>query len=156
MCFTPWIIMLVGFSLEPCRWTTIPGMYTTFCCTEIHPHGWYQPLMLNHAALERMRASIDVHGFTKTCMNFGVSQDVGMGIHAWLHSLTHLFLIPDFTLNTFEVLPLPGGSLVWPYVSVVVGFDHELGVCEQLGQVEQQVSEQFVDFAAQTRTAIVL
>ncbi len=36
-------------------------------------------MMLNHAALERMRASIDVYGFTKTCVNFGVSQDVGMG-----------------------------------------------------------------------------
>jgi len=61
-------------------------------CSEIRTSGWYQPLMLNKAALERVKQSTSVYALTETCSNFDVSQDVGVGIFAWIHSLYHIHI----------------------------------------------------------------
>eukprot|EP01034_Spumella_vulgaris_P040761 gene40761-50437_t len=47
-------------------------------CTEIHTNGWYQPMMLNHAALDRLKIASSNYGFAETCTNFAVTHDVGM------------------------------------------------------------------------------
>jgi hypothetical protein len=48
--------------------------------------------MLNKAALGRVKQSTSVYALTETCSNFDVSQDVGVGIFAWIHSLYHIHI----------------------------------------------------------------
>lgn len=59
-------------------------------CTEIRTNGWYQPMILNHAALERMKVASGNYGLSQTCKNFDVTHDVGMGPHAWMFGLYHI------------------------------------------------------------------
>lgn len=67
-------------------------------CKEIHTNGWYQPMVLNHAALERMKVASSSYGLAETCKNFEVTHDVGMGPYAWLFGLYHL-PIPHLTVH---------------------------------------------------------
>ncbi len=48
-------------------------------CTEIMPMGWFQPMMLNHAALEKMKNAHLNYGLMSMCSTIGVTHDVGMG-----------------------------------------------------------------------------
>ena len=41
----------------------------------MHTNGWYQPLMLNKKALERMKVASADYGFMKTCVSFEASVD---------------------------------------------------------------------------------
>jgi len=59
-------------------------------CNEVHMSGWYQPVMFNKAALVKLRATVSSYGFRDTCRAFDVSQDVGIGIVAWLMELYHI------------------------------------------------------------------
>eukprot|EP01031_Cornospumella_fuschlensis_P037183 gene37183-45131_t len=56
------------------------GIWHIKGCSDIHANGWYQPMMLNKRAIERLRVSSKAYGFTKTCEAFHVSQDVGFGV----------------------------------------------------------------------------
>ncbi len=48
-------------------------------CEEIRTNGWYQPMMLNHAAIERLKHASAQYGLRDTCRHFDVMHDVGMG-----------------------------------------------------------------------------
>ena len=57
---------------------------------EVSTTGWYQPLMLNHLALQRMKASFAAYGVRDTCRAFDVTHDVGFGVFAWMFGLYHV------------------------------------------------------------------
>ncbi|RYH22509.1 hypothetical protein EON65_19080 [archaeon] len=75
------------------------GIWHIKGCSDIHGNGWYQPMMLNKRALERLRVSSKAFGFTKTCEAFHVSQDVGFGPYAWMMELKHIHM-PGVEINT--------------------------------------------------------
>lgn len=52
----------------------------------------YQPLMLNHWALEKMRVAAASYGVRDTCREFDVTHDVGFGVFVWLFELLHVRL----------------------------------------------------------------
>ena len=54
--------------------------------------------MLNHAALERMRAGSAAYGLTDTCNTFVVTHDVGVGPYAWMYQLYHIQM-PGVEIN---------------------------------------------------------
>lgn len=60
-----------------------PGLWGTDNCNEIITGGWYQPMMINHAALEKMKVAAASYGVKATCNGFTVTHDVGMGPFAW-------------------------------------------------------------------------
>lgn len=66
------------------------GLWHVHECTEIHTLGWYQPMMVNHRALESMRVAVAHGGVADTCMAFDVTHDVGMGPFFWLFEPYHL------------------------------------------------------------------
>jgi hypothetical protein len=43
------------------------------------PTGWFQPMMINHAALEKMKNAHLNYGLMSMCNAIGVTHDVGMG-----------------------------------------------------------------------------
>eukprot|EP01034_Spumella_vulgaris_P025000 gene25000-31403_t len=67
-------------------------------CTEIHTNGWYQPMVLNHAALDRLKFGAKEYGLMQTCTNFDVTHDVGMGPYAWMFGFYHIH-IPHITVQ---------------------------------------------------------
>lgn len=70
--------------------TDTGGIWHITGCTDIFGNGWYQPMVLNHAALQRLSVSSAAYGFTHTCTAFSVSQDVGFGPYAWMMELVHI------------------------------------------------------------------
>lgn len=74
------------------------GLWHIDGCKEMTATGWYQPLMLNHAALKRMSYSSSVYGFSDTCRNFVVTHDVGFEAHAWIMALNHI-IMPNTEIN---------------------------------------------------------
>jgi len=74
------------------------GVWHVKGCDEIHSSGWYEPLMLNHLALQKMAAASASYGLTDTCAAFDLSQDSGIGVYAWLFGLYHIE-IPGFQIN---------------------------------------------------------
>lgn len=83
------------------------GVWHVAGCKEINTLGWYQPFMMNKVALERIKKSTKVYGITETCKNFDVSQDVGVGIFAWIHRLHHIY-IPGLEIN-----PMHKGEVIF-------------------------------------------
>ncbi len=67
-------------------------------CREIQTQGWYQPLMLNRAALLKLKSAVASYGVTDVCKTFGVTHDVGFGPFAWMLELFHIS-IPNVALN---------------------------------------------------------
>ena len=67
-------------------------------CKEMQSTGWYQPMMLNHAALQRIASAVANYGITDTCRNFDVTHDVGVEAFAWIMSLNHI-MIPKTEIN---------------------------------------------------------
>ena len=85
----------IGLSTIPIVGNSILGeyqehVYGTKGCTEIHSMGWYQPLIINRAAMERMRVAFSSYGVWETCDNFHVTHDVGLGPFLWLFGVYHL------------------------------------------------------------------
>jgi len=74
------------------------GVWHIKGCNEIHGNGWYQPLMMNKAAVELISVGTSKYGATETCTAFKVSQDVGLPIFFWLYKLTHIKM-PGLVLN---------------------------------------------------------
>ena len=66
------------------------GVWMIQNCEEIHTSGWYQPTMLNHAALQKMAVAAAAYGNRDVCRAFTISQDVGIGIFAWLFETNHI------------------------------------------------------------------
>jgi hypothetical protein len=75
-----------------------PGVWHITGCQEIQTNGWYQPLMLNAAALSLMKSSVANYGVMATCKGFDVTHDVGVGVYAWLFGLYHV-QIPHLERN---------------------------------------------------------
>eukprot|EP01038_Epipyxis_sp_PR26KG_P017086 gene17086-23505_t len=86
---------MIGNSDE---WKANGGVWHIQGCWEIHTSGWYQPLMLNRAALQRMAVGLKSYGITQVCKEFVVTHDVAVGIFAWLHELYHIY-IPGIAIN---------------------------------------------------------
>jgi hypothetical protein len=74
------------------------GVYNVKGCNEIRTNGWYQPMMLNKKAMERLTVSSKNYGLMKTCTEFDVSQDVGIGPYAWMMGLEHIYF-PGVNIN---------------------------------------------------------
>lgn len=66
------------------------GVFGHSNCGEIHTHGWYQPALLTRSALHKYAVASRQYGTMNTCLSFGISQDVGIGIVAWMLELGHL------------------------------------------------------------------
>jgi len=66
------------------------GVWHIENCKEIHTSGWYQPLMLNHIALQMIGPAAAAYGVRDTCTAFDVTHDVGIGIFFWLYGLFHI------------------------------------------------------------------
>ena len=74
------------------------GVWHIKNCKEIHSMGWYQPMLLNKMALDLITVGTKEYGITKTCKEFIVSQDVGIGPFLWMFQLYHV-MIPGIGLN---------------------------------------------------------
>lgn len=74
------------------------GVWHIKGCEEIHTTGWYQPLMLNHLALKRLRTPVAHYAVKDTCKNFDVTHDVGFGVVAWMMQLLHIAM-PNVEIN---------------------------------------------------------
>lgn len=61
-------------------------------CGEIQTSGWYQPMMLNRLALEKVKVAAASYGFRDTCRAFDLSQDAGIGILLWMYELYHIHM----------------------------------------------------------------
>lgn len=57
-------------------------------CTEVMTYGWYGMNMFNKAALEKMGKISQDFGFTKQCASWGIAQDIGLGVVAWMLGLS--------------------------------------------------------------------
>ena len=69
-----------------------PGLWGWDNCLEVRTGGWYQPMMINHAALEKMRHAVRQYGLKATCNGFTVTHDVGVGPFVWQLGLNHIFI----------------------------------------------------------------
>ena len=68
------------------------GVWNWRQCLEIKGGGWYQPFMMNRAALLRLRSSAASYGIMQTCKAFRVTHDVGMGPFVWSMGLNHIYI----------------------------------------------------------------
>ena len=68
------------------------GLWGWDNCKEVKSGGWYQPMMINHAALEKMGRAVRAYGLKATCRGFDVTHDVGVGPFAWQLGLNHIFI----------------------------------------------------------------
>lgn len=75
-----------------------PGVFHIEQCKEIHTLGWYQPMFLNKKALELLSVAAKDYGYRDECRAFDISQDVGLGILAWMYALHHI-QIPGVEIN---------------------------------------------------------
>lgn len=85
----------IGLSTIPIVGNSILGeyrehVYGTHGCNEIHSYGWYQPLMINRAAMEKMKSGFSSYGVWETCDNFRVTHDVGLGPFLWMYNVFHV------------------------------------------------------------------
>lgn len=49
-------------------------------------------MMLNHAALKKMKNAVSNYGIKGSCHGFGITHDVGVGPFAWQLGLNHIFI----------------------------------------------------------------
>ena len=97
------------------------GVWSWQNCSEILTGGWYQPMMLNRAALKVLARYSKHYGLRQTCKAFDVTHDVGMGPFVWLLGMNHL-AIPGLTLTNFgRHVPL---SDAWSKRLAVHGVKH--------------------------------
>ncbi len=75
-----------------------PGVWHIKGCTEVQVNGWYQPLVLNAAALALMKTSVAAYGVQATCKGFDVTHDIGVGVLAWMLGMYHV-QIPGLETN---------------------------------------------------------
>jgi len=75
------------------------GVWMVDTCKEIHTTGWYQPTMLNHALLARMAVGAMAYGNRDVCSAFTISQDIGIGIFAWMYQANHIQM-PGVEMNS--------------------------------------------------------
>lgn len=60
------------------------GIYNTDNCKEILTYGFYQPMVLNKIAFHKFTKVSESYGVSELCSVFTISQDVALGIVAWL------------------------------------------------------------------------
>jgi hypothetical protein len=75
------------------------GIFHIDGCQDVFSNGWYQPIMLNKAALEQIRRSTADYATTSVCKTFVLSQDAGIGVFAWIHRLYHIKM-PGVQINS--------------------------------------------------------
>jgi hypothetical protein len=102
------------------------GVWMIENCLEIRTSGWYQPTMLNHAALDRMKVSSAAYGNKDICNAFQISQDVGVGIYAWMHGVNHV-VMPGANVNGEHI-----GANVFTPTDIAVHYvkHHEKDRCD--------------------------
>lgn len=74
------------------------GIWHIEGCKEVQASGWYQPILFNHAALQRLSHASSQYAISETCHHFDLSQDVGLEVYVWLHQLYHI-TIPRTEIN---------------------------------------------------------
>jgi hypothetical protein len=104
-----------------------PGLWGWDNCKEVKAGGWYQPMMINHAALEKMGRAVKAYGLKATCKGFDVTHDVGVGPFAWQLGLNHIFIpgIKGFFFSFFKY-----SYITSPYFSLD---NHSLTSCLEGG-----------------------
>lgn len=78
-------------ALTPCG----KGAYGIKKCHEMNTIGWYQPLFMNKAALERLKPTADQYGSKQQCNAFRMTHDVGLGPYFWMFNMIHISM-PGF------------------------------------------------------------
>jgi hypothetical protein len=89
-------------------------------CTEIQACGWFQPLMINHAALEMLRHPVSRYAITDTCKAFDMTHDAGIEIFFWIFSFYHIFL-PQVNINNGH----EGYKVFNPWQMIIHNVRHE-------------------------------
>lgn len=67
-----------------------PGVWHIKGCMEVQVNGWYQPVVLNAAALALLKTPVAAYGTQATCKAFDVTHDIGLGLLGWLYGMYHL------------------------------------------------------------------
>jgi hypothetical protein len=96
------------------------GVWHINNCREIMASGWMQPMLLNHAALERLKIPSASYGLMDTCRNFDVTHDVGVEVYAWLLQFYHMW-IPMIEVNGDH----QGESILKPNLLAVHAIKHD-------------------------------
>ena len=74
------------------------GIFNINGCKEVFTNGWYQPLFLNHHAADILSYRTQYRAATQTCTAFKISQDIALGILAWLLEFYHIY-VPNVYTN---------------------------------------------------------
>ena len=104
----------------PSRTDNPRGVWHINNCHEIQSSGWYQPLMFNRAALERLKVPSAAYGLTDTCRNFVVTHDVGVEPFVWLMEFYHIHM-PRVEINGGH----KGSEVFQPDLMVVHALKHD-------------------------------
>lgn len=91
-------IPIIGNAARGHKGDTAMGVWHINGCTEVQSSGWYQPLMMNHAGMQRIAVAVKSKGLTDTCRSFDVTHDVGVETFAWIMGLNHI-QIPRTEIN---------------------------------------------------------
>jgi hypothetical protein len=102
------------------------GIWHIKGCTEIRATGWYQPMMFNKAAMEKMKLASAAHGLMDTCRNFDVTHDVGVEAYVWFFGLYHIF-IPRIEINGEH----KGNEVFQPDLMIVHALKHDNDHCAE-------------------------
>jgi hypothetical protein len=66
------------------------GVWSFTGCDEIILSGWYQPFILNKAALDLIRDNLDHMPIEAACSTWQLSQDVGLQVYFWQYGIDRI------------------------------------------------------------------
>ena len=81
------------------------GLYGYQGCTEIKAN-WYQPFMINHAALEIIRVATRNYAISNIIYEFNMYQDVLLGVLFWMYRLNVITFPHEDKANDFASVEL--------------------------------------------------
>lgn len=81
-------------------------------CKEIFSNGWFQPTVLNKAALNKYSDLSKSFATFDLCKAFNVYQDVAIGIIAWMLQLYHIYIPYSYEINNPNTLEKSGSSFI--------------------------------------------
>eukprot|EP01035_Chromulina_nebulosa_P022082 gene22082-28589_t len=81
------------------------GLYNYKGCTEIKAN-WYQPLMINHAALEKIRVATRSYAISNIIYEFNLFQDACVGVLFWMYQFSAITFPHEDTAADFAKIEL--------------------------------------------------
>lgn len=79
------------------------GLFNYKGCTEIKAN-WYQPLMINHAALEKIRVATRSYAISNIIYEFNLFQDACVGVLFWMYQLSAITFPHEDTVTDFAAI----------------------------------------------------